>query len=99
MESTMPDFPLTITMLFRHGRTVYADSEEVTFEGDSSRRATFGEVGDRTDKLAAALRRLGVAPGDRVGTLCWNNQEHLEAYFAIPCMGAVLHTLNLRLFP
>ncbi len=59
----------------------------------------FAEVADNADRLAAALTRLGVQPGDRVATFCWNTQEHLEAYFAIPCMGAVLHTLNIRLFP
>jgi fatty-acyl-CoA synthase len=99
LESTMQDFPLTIGMIFRHGRTVYADSEVVTFEGESSRRATYAEVADRTDQLAAALTRLGAGEGTRVGTFCWNNQEHLEAYLAIPSMGAVLHTLNIRLFP
>jgi fatty-acyl-CoA synthase len=99
MLSTMQDFPLTISMIFNHGRTVNADSEVVTFMGESSRRATFGEVAVRADKLAAALVRLGVEQTDRVGTFCWNSQEHLEAYFAIPCMGAVMHTLNLRLFP
>ncbi len=95
----MQDFPLTIGMIFRHGRTVYADSEVVTFEGEGSRRATYAEVGDRVDQLAGALTRLGVEPGTRVATFCWNNQEHLEAYLAIPSMGAVLHTLNIRLFP
>lgn len=99
MRSTMPDFPLTITMIFRHGREVYAGSEVVTFEGDHTRRATFAEVAERADRLAAGLTRLGVQQGDRVGTFSWNTQEHLEAYFAVPCMGAVLHTLNLRLFP
>jgi len=99
LESTMQEFPLTIGMIFRHGRTVYADSEVVTFEGETSRRSTYAEVGDRTDQLAAALTRLGVEPGTRVATFCWNNQEHLEAYMAIPSMGAVLHTLNIRLFP
>ena len=54
---------------------------------------------DRADQLAAALTRLGVKEGDRVGTFLWNNQTHMEAYLAIPCMGAVLHTLNIRLFP
>ncbi len=95
----MQDFPLTIGMIFRHGRAVYANSEVVTFEGDGSRRSTYAEVGDRVDQLASALARLGVEPGTRVGTFCWNNQEHLEAYLAIPSMGAVLHTLNIRLFP
>ncbi|HVL33803.1 MAG TPA: long-chain fatty acid--CoA ligase [Actinomycetota bacterium] len=97
--STMQDFPLTVQMIFRHGRKIYGNSECVTFEGESSRRATFEQIAVRAEKLASALKRLGVKPGDRVGTFCWNTQEHLEAYFAIPCMGAVMHTLNLRLFP
>jgi fatty-acyl-CoA synthase len=99
MLGTMQDYPLTIGMLFRHGAAVYGDSEVVTFEGDGSRRATFREVAARTEQLAAALQRLGIEPGDRVGTFAWNIQEHLEAYFAIPGIGAVLHTLNIRLFP
>ncbi|MGH9005623.1 MAG: AMP-binding protein, partial [Acidimicrobiia bacterium] len=99
MLSTMQDFPLTITAIFRHGRSVYGASEVATFEGASCRRASFAEVAERAERLAAALARLGVGEGDRVGTFAWNTQEHLEAYFAVPCMGAVLHTLNLRLFP
>ena len=99
MQSTMQDFPLSIGMIFQHGRTVFGDSEVVTFEGDTSRRASFSEVADRVDRLAAALRRLGVDSGDRVATFAWNTQEHVEAYFAIPCIGGVLHTLNIRLFP
>ena len=95
----MQDFPLTIGMILRHGRNVFGDSEVVTFEGDGCRRATFAEVGRRVDRLAGALRRLGIEDGDRVATFQWNNQEHLEAYLAIPTMGAVLHTLNIRLFP
>jgi fatty-acyl-CoA synthase len=99
LESTMQDFPLTIGMILRHGRTVFDESEVVTFEGDGCRRASFAEVARRVDRLAGALRRLGIEPGDRVATFQWNNQEHLEAYLAIPTMGAVLHTLNIRLFP
>jgi acyl-CoA synthetase (AMP-forming)/AMP-acid ligase II len=99
LESTMQDFPLTIGMILRHGATVYGGSEVATFEGDGSRRATFAEVAARAERLASALRRLGIEDGDRVGTFQWNTQEHLEAYFAIPTMGAVLHTLNIRLFP
>ncbi|MCU1427594.1 MAG: acyl-CoA synthetase (AMP-forming)/AMP-acid ligase [Actinomycetia bacterium] len=98
--STMQDFPLTITAILQHGRRVYAEHECVTWTDDGApRRATYAEVADNADRLAAALLRLGVQPGDRVGTFAWNTQEHLEAYFAIPCMGAVLHTLNIRLFP
>ena len=99
MPSTMQDFPLTIASILRHGVAVYGDSECVTWTGAGSRRATFREVGERAERLAAALTRLGIRNGDRVGTFCWNSQEHLEAYFAIPSMGAVLHTLNIRLFP
>src|SRR5437588_9000460 len=99
LESTMQDFPLTIAMILRHGRTVHGDSEVVTFEGDGSRRASFVEVAGRAEQLAAALQRLGIEAGDRVGTFLWNTQEHLEAYLAVPTMGAVLHTLNIRLFP
>ncbi len=95
----MQDFPLTIGMILRHGQAVFGDSEVVTFEGDSSRRATFADVAGRAAQLAGALRRLGIEAGDRVGTFQWNNQEHLEGYLAIPNMGAVLHTLNIRLFP
>jgi fatty-acyl-CoA synthase len=99
MLGTMQDFPLTIGMLFRHGATLHGDSVVVTLEGDHRRSATFHEVADRATRLAAALTRLGVGQGDRVATFCWNTQEHLEAYLAVPSMGAVLHTLNVRLFP
>ncbi len=97
MRSTMMDFPLTVRHIFEHGRTTYADSEVVTNEADGVRRITFGALADRADQLAAGLRRLGVGPGDRVATFAWNTQEHQEAYFAIPGMGAVMHTINIRL--
>ena len=99
MLSTMPDAPLLISGMLRHGQLTYADSELVTYEDGAYRRASFAAVGERAERLAAALRRLGVERGDRVGTFCWNHQEHLEAYLAVPSMGAVLHTLNIRLFP
>src|SRR5437016_12710780 len=99
MLSTMQDRPLTIAALFAHGRTIHAGSEVVTCEGERVRRVRFAEVAERAERLAAALRRLGIRPGDRVATFSWNTQEHLEAYLAVPSMGAVLHTLNERLFP
>ncbi|GAA4347326.1 long-chain fatty acid--CoA ligase [Actinomadura luteofluorescens] len=98
--STMQDFPLSVAAILRHGARVYGRSECVTWTGGGApRRATFAPIAGNAERLASALARLGVRPGDRVATFCWNNQEHLEAYFAVPAMGAVLHTLNIRLFP
>jgi fatty-acyl-CoA synthase len=99
MKSTMQDYPLTLTSIYRRGRSLFGDSQVVTNQGTDLRRASFATVADRAERLAAGLRRLGVGPDDRVGTLCWNNEEHQEAYLAVPCMGSVLHTLNLRLAP
>jgi fatty-acyl-CoA synthase len=99
VRSTMMDVPLTVTALMSYGTTTYADSEVVTLTSDGSRRQTYGVTGTRVAKLANALRSLGVDGDQRVATLMWNNAEHLEAYLAIPSMGAVLHTLNLRLDP
>ncbi|MFN8103728.1 MAG: long-chain fatty acid--CoA ligase [Acidimicrobiia bacterium] len=95
----MQDPPLLIRDILEHGRRVYGASVVSTWEGEKARSATFAEVADRADRLAAALARLGVGIGDRVGTFSWNTQEHLEAYLGVPAMGAVLHTLNIRLFP
>ncbi|MEM8922779.1 MAG: long-chain fatty acid--CoA ligase [Actinomycetota bacterium] len=99
IESTMQDFPLGIQHLFNHGRRIHAEAEVITWTENGAVSATFAEVGDRADQLASALKRLGIGSGDRVGTFLWNNQTHMEAYLAVPCMGAVLHTLNIRLFP
>ena len=99
MRSTMMDVPLTVTAIMRHGTTAYASSEVVTLRAEGSRRQTYAATGARAAKLANALRSLGVDGDQRVATLMWNNAEHLEAYLAIPSMGAVLHTLNLRLDP
>ncbi|WP_431817969.1 long-chain fatty acid--CoA ligase [Gordonia jacobaea] len=99
MQSTMQDAPLQIAQILRHGSTVHGDAEVVTWTGDGSRRRTYAEVGRRCAQLAHALRGLGVNGDQRVATFMWNNAEHLEAYLAVPAMGAVLHTLNIRLFP
>jgi fatty-acyl-CoA synthase len=99
MRSTMSDFPLTVGHIFEHGRATYADSVVVTAEAEGTRRISFAALAERAEQLAAGLRRLGVRHGDRVATFAWNTQEHQEAYFAVPCMGAVLHTVNIRLSP
>ncbi|MFE2958543.1 long-chain fatty acid--CoA ligase [Nocardia tengchongensis] len=99
MQSTMNEVPLSIAQLLRHGSTVHADAEVVTWTESGPRRRTYAEVGRRCAQLAHALRGLGVTGDDRVATFMWNNAEHLEAYLAVPSMGAVLHTLNIRLFP
>jgi fatty-acyl-CoA synthase len=99
MKSTMQATELTITSLMTRGAKLFAASEVITWQGERARHATYAEVYARAGRLANVLCGMGVEPGDRVGTLAWNNQEHLEAYLAIPCMGAVLHTLNLRLAP
>jgi fatty-acyl-CoA synthase len=95
----MSDYPLTIGSIFEHGLKVHGQSVVAGWTGNSLKRTTFREVGFRAKRLARALERLGIKPGDRVGTLCWNTQEHIEAYYAVSGMGAVVHTLNLRLFP
>jgi fatty-acyl-CoA synthase len=97
IRSTMQDYPLTIRAIMRHGAAVYGTSECVTWTGAGTRRATYVQVAQNAGRLAAALARLGIKPGDPVATFCWNNTEHLEAYFGVPSMGAVLHTLNIRL--
>ena len=97
IRSTMQDGPLTIGAIMRHGARVYGRSECVTWTGAGTRRASYATVAQNAGRLAGALARLGIRPGDPVATFCWNNQEHLEAYFGVPAMGAVLHTLNIRL--
>jgi fatty-acyl-CoA synthase len=97
VDSTMMDVPLTVGMIMRHGTTVHGDSEVVTWTGDGARRTSYAQLGRRAARLAGALRGLGVTGDQRVATFQWNNQEHLEAYLAIPAMGAVVHTLNPRL--
>ena len=101
MLSTMQDEPLLVGGILRHGQQVYGESVVRTVVGPDggSVDTTFADVARRAERLAAALVRLGIGDSDRVGTFLWNNQTHLEAYLAVPAMGAVLHTLNLRLFP
>ncbi|MFP2906506.1 long-chain fatty acid--CoA ligase [Pyxidicoccus sp. 3LFB2] len=100
LAGRMMDFPLTLTHFLERARTYFPRSEIVSQNPDKSRhRYTFADFYKRTSRLANALTRLGVKPGDRVATLSWNHYRHLEAYYAVPAMGAVVHTLNLRLHP
>ena len=98
MDSSMMDFPLTLAHLFDRAGRYFPRTELVSRRPDKSiHRSTWGAFHARAQKLANALQRLGVKRGDRVATLGWNHSRHLEAYFGIPLMGGVLHTLNPRL--
>jgi len=100
MHGTMMDYQLTLPHLLERARLLFGSSEIVTRLPDKSlHRHTYADFCRRTTALAAALQRLDLKAGDRVATLMWNHYAHLEAYFAIPCAGAVVHTLNLRLHP
>ncbi|TME58020.1 MAG: long-chain fatty acid--CoA ligase [Chloroflexi bacterium] len=99
MRSTMPDFPLTLQHFLWRSTTLFPSKEIVTKREAGRHRYTYADFGRRVAQLAHALKDLGVGEGERVGTLAWNNHRHLELYFAAPCSGAVLHTLNPRLFP
>ena len=100
LAGRMMDFPLTLTHFLERAKTLFGRSEIVSRMPDRSiHRYTFADFHRRSSQLAGALARLGVRPGDRVASLAWNNHRHLELYFGVPCSGAVLHTLNLRLHP
>src|SRR5205085_2543391 len=98
MNGLMMDFPLTLNLIFDRAGRYFADTEIVSRRPDKSiQRTTWGQFHKRAQKLANALVRLGVQPGERVATLAWNHSRHLETYFGIPMMGGILHTLNPRL--
>ena len=93
----MQDVALTLHMVLERAATLYPDKIVATKTADGIRRRTYADVAARVTRLAAALADMGVKPGDRVATFAWNSDRHLELYLAVPCMGAVLHTLNPRL--
>jgi fatty-acyl-CoA synthase len=99
MKGLMQDYPLTVQHMLWRIERLFDKKEIVSKREDGLHRYTYTDLARRTHQLANVLTRLGVKQGDRVATLAWNNYRHLELYYAIPCMGAVLHTLNLRLFP
>jgi len=100
MDGLMMNYPLTMDTILRHAERVHSRREVVTRLPDRGwHRYTYADMARRAKCLSLAIAKLGVQPGERVGTLCWNHYRHLEAYFGIPAGGAVLHTLNLRLHP
>jgi len=100
MRGLMMEYQLTLPTILRRAESLFGKKEIVSRLPDRSiQRYTYSDFAVRVQKLSAALKHLGVRKGDRVATLCWNHSRHMEAYFAIPCMGAVAHTLNVRLSP
>jgi len=100
MKGLMMDYPLTITQFFERSRRLFAKKTLATrIPSQPLFRYTYAEFAERVRRLAGGLRALDIRPGDRVGTFMWNCHQHLEAYWAIPMMGAVLHTVNFRLAP
>lgn len=96
----MMDQQLLLHSLLWRTERLFHDKKIVTHTGRNEYHSyTYREYGKRVRKLANAMIELGVAPGERVGTLAWNNYRHFETYFGVPSVQAVLHTLNLRLFP
>src|SRR5919201_2161866 len=98
MDGLMMDYPLLVRHVAERAETVFPDRELVSRTKDGIERTTYGRVAERVRRLASSLERIGVKPGDRVATFGWNSVRHLELYLAVPSMGAVLHTLNIRLF-
>jgi fatty-acyl-CoA synthase len=99
MQGLMSSYPLTLTHVFNRAERLFSDKGVATVHAGGIERITYGEWAQRTRRLATVLDQLGVSADGRVGTFAWNTARHLELYFAAPCSGRVLHTLNIRLFP
>ena len=99
MRGQMMNYPLTLTPLLERAAKLFPRREIASRTPEGMHRYTYGEMHARVHRLAHLLKSLGLQPCDRVGTLCWNSYRHLELYFAVPCSGLVMHTLNLRLSP
>jgi fatty-acyl-CoA synthase len=100
MKGLMMEYQLTLPTILRRAESLFGEKQIVSCLPDKSiHRYRYRDFAKRARKLSVALDKLGVCRGDRVATLCWNHHQHLECYFGIPCMGAVVHTLNLRLSP
>jgi acyl-CoA synthetase (AMP-forming)/AMP-acid ligase II len=99
MQGLMSSYPLTLTHVFQRAERIFPEKRIATVGGGGITRTTYGEWAERTRRLASVLDTLEISSDGRVGTFAWNTARHLELYFAAPCSGRVLHTLNIRLFP
>lgn len=100
MRGTMMDFPLTLTVLLERAGRLFPHVEILSRRPDRSVvRTNYGTFYKRARRLGSALAKLGLQRGDRVASMMWNHSGHLDAFFGVPCAGAILHTLNLRLHP
>ena len=99
MRGLMQETPLTINHLFERAELYHPRKQIVTATAVGRERTTYGAWADRTRRLGGVLDTLGISAAGRVATFAWNTARHLELYFAAPCSGRVLHTLNIRLFP
>jgi fatty-acyl-CoA synthase len=99
MQGLMQDYPLTVPHIFWRAERLFPEKHIVTALPTGRERVTFAEWVERTRRLGGVLDNLGISSAGRAATFMWNSGRHLEAYFAIPCTGRVLHTLNIRLFP
>src|SRR5215216_2101526 len=99
MQGLLMDYPLTLTHILERARRLAPRKQIATKIAAGMHRYTYGDMIERAGRLANALDRLDISPDGRVATFAWNNYRHLEIYFAAPCSGRVLHTLNIRLFP
>lgn len=93
----MMNVPLTISSMIERAEKIVLKKEIVSRTHDTITTLTYKQLGERTRRLSSALKKLGIKEGERVGTLAWNHHRHVEAYFAIPSIGSVLHTINIRL--
>ncbi|HET9075756.1 MAG TPA: long-chain fatty acid--CoA ligase [Acidimicrobiales bacterium] len=98
MQGLMQDVPLTLDMIFNRAEQLWPDKRLLTATPSGVERITYREWADRTRRLGTVLDDLGISEDGRVATFAWNTSRHLELYFAAPCTGRVLHTLNIRLF-
>ena len=99
MKATMMHTPMTVQLIMQHGAQVFPDSRVGVFDGSEVHHTRYADIAANATRLASGLAGLGIRPGDRVGTFSWNNTAHMEAYLAIPSMGAIMHTVNIRLSP